>query len=186
MTILPKDAGEALLIGRAWVDGKVPGPSPVLVRGEDLLDLSSLAPTVSQLLELERLPARLSSEFSGGRQPSLGSLARPGRSAGGQGERRDLRDEPARARDRGAGARDPKRALAIRGRVDELVGGDLSRIKPGSSEAMALKKLLMEQNAWSQYLEVGIGPDAEIFTKCPPMADRTGRRHRRPARFHLE
>ena len=52
MPILPKDAGEALLIGRAWVDGKVPGPSPVLVRGEDLLDLSSVAPTVSQLLEL--------------------------------------------------------------------------------------------------------------------------------------
>lgn len=171
MSILPKDADEALLVGRAWVDGRVPGPSPVLVRGEELLDLSSVAPTVSQLLELEKLPKKLSS----GNFPVTGSL-RSARllapvdlqavKASGVTFVTSLLERVIEEQARG----DPKRALAIRGRVDELVGGDLSRIKPGSSEAMALKKVLMEQNAWSQYLEVGIGPDAEIFTKCPPMA----------------
>jgi len=65
---------------------------------------------------------------------------------------------------------EPSRAQAIRAKIESLVGGDLSAIRPGSEAAMALKKTLIEQGAWSQYLEVGIGPDAEIFTKCPPMA----------------
>jgi fumarylacetoacetate (FAA) hydrolase family protein len=65
---------------------------------------------------------------------------------------------------------DPSKAQAIRAKIDTLVGGDLAAIRPGSAEAMALKKTLIEQGAWSQYLEVGIGPDAEIFTKCAPMA----------------
>jgi fumarylacetoacetate (FAA) hydrolase family protein len=60
--------------------------------------------------------------------------------------------------------------VAIRSEVQRLVGDDLARLKPGSPEAMRLKAVLIEQGAWSQYLEVGIGPDAEIFTKCQPMA----------------
>ena len=51
-----------------------------------------------------------------------------------------------------------------------LIGDDLSRLKPGSPEAMHLKNLLITKGAWSQYLEVGIGPDAEIFTKSQPMS----------------
>ena len=50
------------------------------------------------------------------------------------------------------------------------MGDDLAKLKPGSPEAARLKQVLIEQNAWSQYLEVGIGPDVEIFTKCQPMA----------------
>jgi len=61
-------------------------------------------------------------------------------------------------------------AAAIRAEVSRLVGDDLAKLKPGSNEAMALKEVLVAQGAWSQYLEVGIGPDAEIFTKAPPMA----------------
>ena len=61
-------------------------------------------------------------------------------------------------------------AAAIRAEVTRLVGDDLARLKPGSPEAMALKDVLIRQGAWSQYLEVGIGPDAEIFTKAQPMA----------------
>ncbi|RPH43488.1 MAG: fumarylacetoacetate hydrolase, partial [Burkholderiales bacterium] len=61
-------------------------------------------------------------------------------------------------------------ANAIRGEVARLIGDDLSKLRPGSDEAMALKKVLVEQGAWSQYLEVGIGPDAEIFTKAPAMS----------------
>jgi fumarylacetoacetate (FAA) hydrolase family protein len=61
-------------------------------------------------------------------------------------------------------------AAAIRAEVTRLVGDDLARLKPGSAEAERLKQVLIQQGAWSQYLEVGIGPDAEIFTKCQPMA----------------
>ena len=61
-------------------------------------------------------------------------------------------------------------AAAIRAEVQRLVGDDLASLRPGSPEAMALKDVLVQQGAWSQYLEVGIGPDAEIFTKAPPMA----------------
>ena len=61
-------------------------------------------------------------------------------------------------------------AAAIRAEVTALVGDDLAKLKPGSPEAMRLKQVLIEQGAWSQYLEVGIGPDAEIFTKAQPMA----------------
>jgi fumarylacetoacetate (FAA) hydrolase family protein len=64
----------------------------------------------------------------------------------------------------------PGAAAAIRAEVNRLVGADLARLKPGSPEAMALKSVLVEQGVWSQYLEVGIGPDAEIFTKTTPMA----------------
>jgi fumarylacetoacetate (FAA) hydrolase family protein len=61
-------------------------------------------------------------------------------------------------------------ADAIRADIATLIGHDLSKLKPGSVEAMAIKARLIERGAWSQYLEVGIGPDAEIFTKCQPMA----------------
>jgi fumarylacetoacetate (FAA) hydrolase family protein len=64
----------------------------------------------------------------------------------------------------------PDAASAIRSEVNRLIGGDLSRLRPGSDEAMTLKAVLVAQGAWSQYLEVGIGPDAEIFTKAPPMS----------------
>jgi fumarylacetoacetate (FAA) hydrolase family protein len=65
---------------------------------------------------------------------------------------------------------DASAAAAIRAEVLRLVGDDLSRLKPGSTEAMALKEVLMAQGAWSQYLEVGIGPDAEVFTKAPTLS----------------
>jgi fumarylacetoacetate (FAA) hydrolase family protein len=65
---------------------------------------------------------------------------------------------------------DASKAEAIRAMITDLIGTDLSKIVPGSDAAMRLKAHLIEQKAWSQYLEVGIGKDAEVFTKCPPMA----------------
>ena len=65
---------------------------------------------------------------------------------------------------------DASKADAIRRTITDVIGTDLSKIKPGSEAAMRLKEHLIEQGAWSQYLEVGIGPDAEIFTKAPPMS----------------
>ncbi|SDG84268.1 fumarylacetoacetate hydrolase family protein [Pelagibacterium luteolum] len=65
---------------------------------------------------------------------------------------------------------DAGRADQLRGEILELIGEDLSQLVPGSEQAMAVKAKLVEKGVWSQYLEVGIGPDAEIFTKCQPMA----------------
>ena len=65
---------------------------------------------------------------------------------------------------------DADAAIAIRSHIRDLVGSDLRKLKPGSAEAAALKETLIKAGAWSQYLEVGIGPDAEIFTKGQPMS----------------
>ncbi len=64
---------------------------------------------------------------------------------------------------------DPSMADALRSEILDLIGADLSQLVPGSEAAMAVKAKLIEKGVWSQYLEVGIGPDAEIFTKCQPM-----------------
>lgn len=63
-----------------------------------------------------------------------------------------------------------EKADAIRADIVGLIGQDLSKLKPGSRAAMEVKTKLIARGVWSQYLEVGIGPDAEIFTKCQPMA----------------
>ena len=184
--VLPVDAADAVLVGRAWVAGNPGGPSPVLLRADEVLDLSSLAPTVAQLLEgydLARQLARLDGLPVIGRVDAMLAASAAG-SAGAVRTRflapvdlqvikasgvtfvASLLERVIEERSRG----DPSRAQAIRAKIDSLVGGDLSAIRPGSQAALALKQTLIEQGAWSQYLEVGIGPDAEIFTKCPPLA----------------
>jgi fumarylacetoacetate (FAA) hydrolase family protein len=65
---------------------------------------------------------------------------------------------------------DKSRADALRGEILSLIGTDLSELVPGSETAMKVKHTLIERGVWSQYLEVGIGPDAEIFTKSQPMS----------------
>jgi fumarylacetoacetate (FAA) hydrolase family protein len=180
---LPVDATRALLVGRAWLPGAGGGPTPVAVRGDDLIDLSAIAPTVSALLELDD-PAAAVRDAPG---PALGRLDEALAGAAAQDRNRlhllapcDL--QPIKA----AGVTfassmiervieeqvrgDPAKADAVRRRVVEAVGEDLSKVRPGSPEAMRLKAVLLEQGLWSQYLEVGIGPDAEIFTKAPAMA----------------
>jgi fumarylacetoacetate (FAA) hydrolase family protein len=65
---------------------------------------------------------------------------------------------------------DASLAASVRAEVRQIIGDDLASLVPGSAEAMRVKAALVEKGWWSQYLEVGIGPDAEIFTKCAPMA----------------
>ena len=65
---------------------------------------------------------------------------------------------------------DPSRADSVRAEVRGIIGEDLAAVQPGSAKALRLKEALVAKGWWSQYLEVGIGPDAEIFTKCQPMA----------------
>ncbi len=181
--VLPRDAAGALIVGRAWVAGEVPGPSPVLVREGVVLDLSGIAPTMAHLLNLERPADRIRDARD---LPAVGRIdALLAASVPGSGEPRFLAPvdlQPVKAsgvtfvssllerviEEQARG--DPGKAGVIRARIDTLVGGDLSAIRPGSREAEALKQTLVEQGAWSQYLEVGIGPDAEIFTKTAPMA----------------
>ena len=180
-TTLPADAARATLVGRAWLPGPTGGPTPVLLSKGELLDLSEVAPTVSALLELPdplaavRAVARkaighLDSALAAAPDPkNLHLLApcdlQPVKAAGvtfaaSMVER--VIEEQARG--------DPAAAQAVRTQVVALVGEDLSKIKPGSPQAMQLKELLLEQKMWSQYLEVGIGPDAEIFTKGAPLS----------------
>ncbi|MFQ6705328.1 fumarylacetoacetate hydrolase family protein, partial [Bordetella pertussis] len=59
---------------------------------------------------------------------------------------------------------------AVRERIAGLIGTDLSQLRPGSPEAARLKAVLWARGMWSPYLEVGLGPDAEVFSKAPPMA----------------
>ena len=65
---------------------------------------------------------------------------------------------------------DPALAEGVRREIQAIIGPDLRGVRPGSAEAARVKALLVERGMWSQYLEVGIGPDAELFTKCPAMA----------------
>jgi fumarylacetoacetate (FAA) hydrolase family protein len=65
---------------------------------------------------------------------------------------------------------DPAKAHDLRARMHKILGGQLASVVPGSDEAAKVKALLQQEGLWSQYLEVGIGPDAEVFTKCSPMA----------------
>ena len=65
---------------------------------------------------------------------------------------------------------DAARAEVVRGSIVAIIGADMSHVRPGSKEARQIKDVLLAKGLWSQYLEVGIGPDAEIFTKSQPMS----------------
>ncbi len=184
--VLPEDP-RALLIGRAWVPGHVPGPSPVLIRGEQVLDLASVEPTVSHLFNSEGLRQRLEDAVARslpvvGRVDDLlanssanGSPGYPrflcpvdlqAVKASGVTFVSSLLERVIEEHTRG----DPAQAEAIRARIITAIGGDLRSVRPGSEQAEVLKQLLIERGAWSQYLEVGIGADAEIFTKGQPLS----------------
>ena len=182
---LPADAGDALLVGRAFVPA-VGGPALCVVRGGDVLDVSRVAPTCSALLELDD-PARALNEAR--EAPRIGSLAevlantpdvvRDARQpwllapcdlqavkAAGVTFVASMLERVIEEQARG----DPARAESVRKSIVAIIGDDLAAVRPGSAEAARLKEALLAQNAWSQYLEVGIGPDAEIFTKSQPMS----------------
>jgi fumarylacetoacetate (FAA) hydrolase family protein len=184
-TVLPTDHEQATLIGRAWIPSRG-GPVPVVVRGDGLHDLASLSPTVSQLLEFDA-PADAVSRARG--LPRVASLAEalantdplqrdPSRpwllapsdlqalKASGVTFVASMLERVIEEQARG----DASRADEVRRAIVDVVGRDLAGVRPGSAEALRLKNALVAQGAWSQYLEVGIGPDAEIFTKSQPMS----------------
>ena len=178
-SLLPADPGRATLLGRVWVPGT--GPTPVFVRDGQLFDLTPLAPTVSELLELaDPVPAlRSIGGVALGRVDTLqGRPQDPDNlhllapcdlqpiKAAGVTFVASLLERVIEERARG----DASRAQEVREAVVALIGDDLSKVRPGSAQAARLKALLLEQGIWSQYLEVGIGPYAEVFTKAAPMS----------------
>ena len=185
MGTLPADGVAGTLVGRAWVAGDPPGPSVVVVRPAGVFELGPVAPTMSTLLDADD-PVAMA---HGGDARRLGDLDEILANSGP-----DWRDDGApsllapcdlqavkacgvtfaasmveRVIEEQAGG-DATRADDIRRTITDLIGGDLQDMIPGSAEAMRLKADLVERGAWSPYLEVGIGPDAEVFTKAQPMA----------------
>ena len=181
---LPTDGCVGTLVGRAWLPGAVPGPAVIALRDDGVYDLSAVVSTVSSLIERGD-PAKVVQRTPGRRIGSIeelldNSVGAPDESkpyllapcdlqvvkAAGVTFAASMLERVIEEQTRG----DPSRAVEVRSRVRSLIGDDLSAVVPGSAEAMKLKALLLEQGLWSQYLEVGIGPDAEVFTKAPVLA----------------
>ncbi len=182
---LPEDAERATLVGRAWVPGDHPGPSPVIIRGADVVDISDTFPTVSELLNTERIESKMD-DLNGTKIGVIGSLLENSAwhsqnkkypyllapvdlqavKACGVTFAQSMLERVIEERAKG----DPSAAQGIRNDIQKVIGLDLESIIPGSSEAEQLKEVLIKKDMWSQYLEVGIGPDAEVFTKAQPMS----------------
>ena len=182
---LPSDWREATLVGRAWLPGAPAGPSPIAVRANgDVVDLAAIEPTMSQLLArndrvaiARAAPGRvvgtveaLLANSGDGRNPDQPSLLAPVDlqpiKASGVTFVQSLLERVIEEQARG----DTDKAEAIRAQVMRIIGDNLASVRPGSREAEEIKRVLVAQGAWSQYLEVGIGPDAEIFTKSQVMS----------------
>jgi fumarylacetoacetate (FAA) hydrolase family protein len=171
---LPADWREGRFIGRI---AGAEGPSPVLIAGGVVHDMANVAPTVSALIEAKAFDATAGQ--------ALGALDALAIGVGDDAPLRllspiDLQcvkaagvtfavsalERVIEERARGdAGA-----AADVRARLEDIIGGSLRAVVPGSPEAAALKTTLIEDGMWSQYLEVAIGPDAEVFTKAPVLS----------------
>ena len=173
---LPDDWRTATFVGRVQT---AEGPSPIVVSKGRVLDVSRHAPTTSQLLNgwngvaptgtdlgaLDQLlvtrafdsvsPLRLLSPFD------LQCIKAAGVTFAVSAMERVI-EERARG--------DAASADSLRSSLRERIGTDIRSVKPGSDAAQRLKKALIDDGLWSQYLEVAIGPDAEIFTKGPPLS----------------
>ncbi|GAA5162547.1 fumarylacetoacetate hydrolase family protein [Amycolatopsis dongchuanensis] len=180
--LLPADAERATLLARVF-DPAVGGPCVAAIRGDRVVDLTAVSPTVADLLDRPDAVAVVRGA-AGGREWPLAELLTA-----------TLSRDPASARflapvdlqvikaagvtfvrsmlervieERAAG--DPRRAEEVRDRIAGLVRGHISQLRPGSEDAARVKDLLVREGLWSQYLEVGIGPDPEIFTKAPVLS----------------
>lgn len=174
--ILPEDDARALLVGRVWSKAEG-GPCVTVLRNGILHDLTHIAATVSGLLECDDLHAILRRDDL----PVLGSLKDfLSGAAGHLLAPIDLQAVKAagvtfaesmleRVIEERAGG-DLQAAQDIRAKLAPVIGENLRDISAGSEAAAKVKALLQEMGLWSQYLEVGIGPDAEIFTKAQPMS----------------
>lgn len=185
--IMPEDGTAGTLIARVFLPapdgGPQGGPAVAAVRADGVYDICEAAPTIAHLLEAED-PAGLVAAAKGRRIGAIEDLLKASGPQPGPGPYllapfdvqpikaagvtfvRSMLERVIEERCKG----DPGRAAAVREEYLAIVGGDLGKVRPGSAEAQRLKERLVAEGAWSQYLEVGIGPDAEIFTKAPPLS----------------
>jgi fumarylacetoacetate (FAA) hydrolase family protein len=182
---LPDDIQRALLVGRVWRKAHgYEGPSVVLVRNGEVLDITASVPTTADLFDREDIVqfARtvkgeslgaveklMEANLHGTEEPVLRLLAPndvQAIKACGVTFAISLIERVIEEQAGGA----PAKAQDIRESIAATIGTDLSKIKPGSDAAMKLKAELERRGAWSQYMEVGIGPDAEVFSKSQPMS----------------
>ncbi|MGW2776453.1 fumarylacetoacetate hydrolase family protein [Streptomyces olivaceoviridis] len=180
-SVLPEDVGRAALVARVH-HPEWDGPCVAAVRGDQVVDLTAIAPTVSELMERDDA-VTVVREADGGHTWRLDELlaAPAGRhdvphllapvdlqviKAAGVTFARSLLERVIEERTGG----DPAQAAGVRARLKQVVGGALDGIRPGSPEADRARELLASEGLWSQYLEVGIGPDPEVFTKAPVLS----------------
>ncbi len=189
--VLPSDGTTGTLIGRIWlphnISGKLSGPTPVILYGEDVYDLSKFAPTVSELLnkgickqdiDFHRLTKICSIETlfensfaENGRDYTKPYILSPidlqAIKACGVTFICSMLERIIEERAGGDASKAQKIRIALGKHIDNL---DFSKIVPGSTEAESIKQVLINEGLWSQYLEVGIGPYAEVFTKSQPLS----------------
>jgi fumarylacetoacetate (FAA) hydrolase family protein len=180
-TVMPVDAAAATLVGRV-LDPQL-GPCVVAVRGSEVVDLTPTVPTMADLLDREDAVAVARSaafdrawslsELLGdtlGQDQSKPRLLAPFDlqvvKAAGVTFARSMLERVIEEKAKG----DPTRATEIRQHLAEEIGGAIAQVVPGSTEANRVKEVLTSEGLWSQYLEVGIGPDPEIFTKAPVLS----------------
>ncbi len=186
-SILPQDHARATLVGRIWLPGV--GPVLVAVSNGALHDLSPIAPTATQLFELSDPADAVQSAIADGTATVVAQLdvalaqsdpaAQSGKQpwllapcdlqalkASGVTFVDSLLERVIEEQARG----DASKAHGIREALMAIMGDNLTGIVPGSPQAASVKEALLAKGAWSQYLEVGIGPDAEVFTKAQPMS----------------
>jgi Fumarylacetoacetate (FAA) hydrolase family protein len=175
---------QALLLGRIWRPD-VQGPSVVTIRDGSLVDITTAeSPTISALLERDDA-AEYVARAPGETVADLDSVVANSQGTPDQSKPYLLAPVDLQVikacgvtfaqsmierviEEKAAG--NPDRAAAIRERVASLIGGSLKNLKAGSPEAQRVKQALIEEGMWSQYLEVGIGPHAEVFTKAPVLS----------------
>ncbi len=183
---LPEQVGDAVLVGRAWIPGNPSGPAVIVNREEEVYDVTSIAPTVSELCNRElffavgeKIPGArhigafteiLANSAELSRNPDFPYFIAPidlqAIKAAGVTFISSLLERVIEERTKG----DPSVATQVREDLENEIEIDLSAVRPGSEEARRVKSLLVARGLWSPYLEVGIGPDAEIFTKSQPMS----------------
>ena len=181
--LLPTDREQALLVGRIY-DPEAGGPCIVCVDGDDLVDMTDVEPTMSRLLArpdlidvvraarvgtrrwaiAEALPAMQGASVTGLRL--LAPIDLQVIKAAGVTFVESMLERVVEERAKG----NPADANRIRSKLVEIIGGSIASVKPGSPQAADVKAMLIRDGLWSQYLEVGIGPDPEIFTKAPVMS----------------
>ncbi|MBB2837997.1 MULTISPECIES: fumarylacetoacetate hydrolase family protein [Rhizobium] len=182
--LLDAAASAGLFVGRVW-SPEAAGPSIVTLREGMLVDITSReAPTLSAVLEKQDA-AGFVRAANGKAIGSLEEIAANSKEAPDTARPYLLAPADLQAvkacgvtfaqsmierviEEKAAG--NPDRAASIRERVSTLIGGSLTNLKAGSPEAAKVKQALIDEGMWSQYLEVGIGPDAEVFTKAPVLS----------------